>query len=172
MQGFQEKSTESFEALSWTEYRQALSELCPAFHRHGMNPKTSGERTIAPAALVKTSRPRIGSGPLVGTSSSGDIATLVNQPCRDPWEDVVDRTASCTSPLRRCASVFESGGRSHHPGDALRDCPPRSPGADSYGVLRRKRHAAVALDYEAVTKQLPQVGSFRYFGQERYASSF
>lgn len=39
--------------------------------------------------------------------------------------------------------------------------PPRTPGADSFHILRRKRQAAVTLDYESLTKKPPQARSAR-----------
>ncbi|CAM9148771.1 unnamed protein product, partial [Hapterophycus canaliculatus] len=152
-----QQSKESLEALSWTEYRQALSELSPAFRRHGITFKSSGEPAIATMTPVEASRLRVGSGRHADPPSSRNNTNLANQPCRDRWEDVVDRKASCASFPPQRYSVVQSEGDNHRQGDGFRDCPPRSPGADSYGVLRRKRHAAVSLDYEAITKHLPQV---------------
>ncbi|CAM9815536.1 unnamed protein product [Scytosiphon promiscuus] len=154
----QDKSTESLEALSWTEYRKALSELSPAFRRHGISPGTSRERKIATTTPVGTIRLARGSGCHADISSSRNIPTVrANHSPRGHSEDVVDRTASCTSPLWQHSTVSESGGRIRPLENEMGDNPPRSPGADSYGVLRRKRHAAVSVDYEAITKQLPQV---------------
>eukprot|EP00752_Nemacystus_decipiens_P015592 g13915.t1 len=124
--------SDSLEALSWTEYRQALADLSPTFRRHGITAQNSGE------------------------CASPNSPSLGDERYGNPWEDMADRTAPCTSPLRQRRRGLHSGEGCHR-GDRLWDCPPRSPGADSYGVLRRKRHAAVSLDYEGITKQLPQV---------------
>lgn len=145
-----EHEAASVEALSWTEYWRALSELCPAFRRYGIS-------TIASTALDgyrsrgSASRTR---------SPLRQQSTLLDHRYRDPWEVVVER--GYTDPtahleeerggprgLTRGGRVGAGGGGS----DSL----PRSPGADSFHVLRRKRHAAVALDYESATKELPQV---------------
>ncbi|CAM9812780.1 unnamed protein product [Ectocarpus sp. 6 AP-2014] len=145
---------DSLEALSWTEYRQALSELCPAFRRHGISPTTSTERNTAVSTPIDTKH--IGNG-----GGSGGLAPSASCPSftdHDPWEAAVDRTPACPSPARpRRRAGLEDDGDTHAVGGRLGDCPPRSPGADSYGVLRRKRLAAVSLDYEAITRERPQV---------------
>lgn len=150
--------SDSLEALSWTEYRQALSELCPAFRRHGISPTTSTERNTAVMTPMDTKR--IGNG-----GGSGGLALSASCPSftdHDPWEAVVDRTPACRSPARpRRRAGLEDDGDTHAVGGRSGDCPPKSPGADSYGVLRRKRHAAVSLDYEAITRERPQVGPRR-----------
>ncbi|CAM9392133.1 unnamed protein product [Ectocarpus sp. 4 AP-2014] len=150
--GFEQQGrpqSDSLEALSWTEYRQALSELCPAFRRHGISPTTSTERNTAVTTPMDTKR--IGNG-----GGSGGLALSASCPSftdHDPWEATVDRRPAC----RSSAHPREDDGGTHAVGGRLGDCPPRSPGADSYGVLRRKRHAAVSLDYEAITRERPQV---------------
>lgn len=96
-----------------------------------------------------------------GGSLSPTNASQADECYRDPWQDVLDRTSKCASPPRQRRSGLANGGGCH-----LGDCPPRSPGADSYGVLRRKRHAAVSLDYEAITRELPQVRLFYWFASE------
>lgn len=152
------KPSENTEALSWTEYRQALTELSPTFRRHGIAAtNNSGERATAGATPGGTNHVVGGSRRRAGRCSSPSVPSLADERYRDPWEDMVDRTASCTSPLRQRCNGLQNGEVFHH-GDGVRDRPPRSPGADSYGVLRRKRHAAVSLDYEGITKELPQVG--------------
>ncbi|CAM9301394.1 unnamed protein product [Ectocarpus sp. 8 AP-2014] len=146
--------SDSLEALSWTEYRQALSELCPAFRRHGISPTASTERNTAVTTPTDTKRIENGGGRR-GLALSASCPSFTDH---DPWEAAVDRTPACRSPAcpRRRAGL-EDDGDTHAVGGRLGDCPPRSPGADSYGVLRRKRHAAVSLDYEAITRERPQV---------------
>ncbi|CAM9671371.1 unnamed protein product [Ectocarpus fasciculatus] len=155
--GFEQQGrpqSDSLEALSWTEYRQALAELCPAFRRHGISPTTSTERNATVTTPMDTHR--IGNG-----GGSGGLALSASCPSfadHDPWEAAVDRTPACRSPARPLRRAgLENGVDAHAVGGGLGDCPPRSPGADSYGVLRRKRHAAVSLDYEAITRERPQV---------------
>eukprot|EP00903_Cladosiphon_okamuranus_P010240 g9698.t1 len=161
--GFQEQygtPSDSLEALSWTEYRQALAELSPTFRRHGIANQNSGEcgtmATAMPGGINHdTGGCRYGTG---GRCSSPNAPFLAGKRYHDPWEDVVDGAASCTSPQRHRGGGMQSGEDcSRGYGANVAGCPPRSPGADSYGVLRRKRHAAVSLDYEGITKQLPQV---------------
>lgn len=152
------KPSNSIEALSWTEYRQALADLSPTFRRHGITTPNSGKRTAVGMAPAGTNHGIGGSRHRTGGCSSPNAPPLADERYRDPWEDVVDRTESCTSPLRQRYRSLRSGEEDWHRGDGVGDCPPRSPGADSYGVLRRKRQAAVSLDYEGITKQLPQVG--------------
>lgn len=151
------KPSEGLEALSWTEYRQALSELSPTFRRHGVTTKNSYERASMEMTPGGTNHVVGGSRRRAGGCSSPNVPSLADERYRDPWEDTVDRTTSCASPLRQRRSGLQSE-EAYLRGDGVRDCQPRSPGADSYGVLRRKRHAAVSLDYEGITKQLPQVG--------------
>lgn len=143
--------------MSWTEYWQALSELSLVFRRHGISTKNSGDRAATPP--VGTSRVAFGSRSRAGGCFSPNVPLLADNGYRDSWEGMFGRTTSCASPLQH------RGSGSHNEeacprGDVVAGCcPPRSPGADSFGVLRRKRQAAVSLDYEGITKQLPQVGS-------------
>lgn len=155
------RASENHEALSWAEYRQALSELSPAFRRHGIG-ATYGEHAATTAGMtpVETSRSRCGgSRRPAGAPPSPNNSVLAGESYRDPWDGVLDRTTACSSPPRRRCSSLGNGDARHLEDEARGGgYPPRSPGADSYGVLRRKRHAAVSLDYEEITKQLPQVG--------------
>ncbi len=106
---------------------------------------------------VEANRLGCGSRRHAGGPPSPNNSVLAGESYRDPWDDVLDRTAACASPPRQRSSSW-NGGEGRHLGDEAGRYPPRSPGADSYGVLRRKRHAAVSLDYEVITKHLPQVG--------------
>lgn len=208
-------SSASAEALSWTEYRRALSELCPAFRRFGIStctddnsPRTSA-RTPAIAHRLQNLQLRrrranspskeslsfgqknyrqvsIHNTSATGGSNYNDGSYYEGGPYRmdgsyhkdgsywkdgsyrkdgsywtdgsyckdgsysDPWESF---GGSAEGVAPRCQSGQRRGG-SRRRGNGS---PPKSPGADSFHALRRKRHAAVSLDYEAITKELPQV---------------
>lgn len=125
---FQGTPSTNVEALSWKEYRRALSELCPALHRY---------ENTAPAE---------------------DIRSTASPP-RNSYIHSFQSTA--TSPSRLNHGTQEHGPVSPAGFGSIpmtsNDNPPRSSGADSFNVLRRKRQAAISLDYESLTINPPQV---------------
>ena len=144
----------SAEALSWTEYRRALSELCPAFGRFGISTCTDDAptpgRTSADTYRHETSSPQRRRADI---PSENKRSTFGDGSYCNPWDTFGGSAGGVAS--RSLTGQFGIGSR--HSGRGRRGSPPRSPGADSFHALRRKRHAAVSLDYEAITRELPQV---------------
>lgn len=146
--GNQRTASASVEALSWTEYRRAVSELCPAFRRHGLNTYAGNSTDNFGDTRRRAGGP---GGPATQHRLRADASDN-----NDTWEAVVNEPGMTpTCPLGKRHSNLESTGGSY--AGVRNRHPPRSPCADSFHSLRRKRHAAVSLDYESVTKELPQV---------------
>lgn len=144
-----ERPSSSVEALSWTEYRRALSELCPAFRRHGISTCVSNK--------------------YVATTTSGRLCPEQRRTrspsCNDRIYPAAEQCGRCREAVTEEAGMVpklyskEDCVDSSFRARLGRENPPRSPGADSFNVLRRKRHAAVSMDYEAATMEPPQVGN-------------
>ncbi|CAM9507687.1 unnamed protein product, partial [Laminaria digitata] len=146
----------SAEALSWTEYRRALSELCPAFRRFGISTCTDDAPTT-PARRSPTDttfRTEKNSSFQRRTPSKEKPSMFGDGSYCTPWDTFGGSAGGVGVVPESVTGKLRSG--SGNFGTRRRGSPPRSPGADSFNALRRKRHAAVSLDYEAITKELPQ----------------
>lgn len=140
-------SEASFEALSWTEYCRALSELCPVFRRSFINiPPTISRKPFTPSNNAE--RPATSHYPMED-----------DHRVQNTREAFSIRGKYSTIPCNQVRRVWEVSencpGRSSN--DIRNQFPPRIPGANSYGVLRRKRQAAISVDYESITMEAPQV---------------
>lgn len=127
--------------------------MCPAYRQYCMITCATDPASIH--ALDAMKRPgQYGHPP---SSPPRSKPSLSGECCFDTWEDVVGRNDSVSIPPGRGdrRRGMEGGG------PRVGDIPPRSPGADSFNILRRKRQAAVSVDYESITKELPQVRPFK-----------